>query len=292
MLKTCVPALAVAVCAGSSLAQIDQSRFNLNVTPVLRTYADNHDGTFTASDVSGPLSIDTSNPNPLARTVRLELRYNISVTGSATGTYQGPASGSDPTLVTYQSAGLASAACNLLFSKAVASSWIAPAPIGGNVNANPGYANPDPNVDPGAGYGVYSPWRTGVLSELFGNNNNGQLSSTQITNILPITTSSPNQPSSQIARSWSFYAIDFIIPQGWSGSDSVTFSVGRSTNGSGVAAPWLFFPRTNNATTNAIQGQGMFTGGAVTINFTALPAPGAGATLALGGLAAARRRRR
>lgn len=293
---TLASAIALAALAVPAHAQIDPSRFGLEIQPVFRRYTDNGDGTFTATDNGTSLFVNAL-LGP-AR-VRLELRYRITVSGSTTGSYVDGGT-------TYSSGGLASTSVNIRLNEALnPGATIAPAPIGLNAgNTGTGYANPDVSVDPGSGFGLYAPWRTGSIpaGPTFGGNNGTVASPILIQNILPLATGAPDQRSgttaAAAARSWSFYALDITIPQTYesaTGFQVITFTVQRG-DANGTPAPFLFFPRVGTANqSSAITGTGPFTTGpsaTLTIQSSIFPAPGAGATVALGAALATRRRRR
>jgi hypothetical protein len=292
--KLCLSALTLAAAAGAASAQVDPTRFGIEVTPVLRTYTDNGDGTLTATDRPSGFTVDTRSG---ASTVRLELRYRITVSGSATGAYTVGSS-------TYSSGGLASTSVNINMSTPLsAGASLSTAPIGNNAgagggpNTGSGFSNPDAGIDPGSGFGMYAPWRTGVVppDDSFGGNNGVRIANT-IDNILPLATSAPDQRSTGPSRTWSVYAVDLDLPANYltpdpSGMQVITFSVVRGVS-NGTPAPFLFFPRINNSNSStAIEGLGQYSTGSVTLTIIGVPAPASAALLGVGGLVAARRRR-
>jgi hypothetical protein len=179
------------------------------------------------------------------------------------------------------------------------------APIGVNAgNTGSGFTNPDAGVDPGSGFGLYAPWRTGVIpaDQSFAGNNGILTPNTVITNVLPLATGAPDQRSgtttASAARFWSLYAFDIMLPANYNtgnATDTQTITIATERGVSnGTPAPFLFFPRVGTANQSAaIQAGGSWTGGSVTLTIrgVAVPAPASAALLGVGGLVAARRRR-
>jgi hypothetical protein len=298
--KLLVSALALAAIAGAAQGQIDPTRFGIDISPMFRTYSDNMDGTFTAMDVGTNYTVNTrTSSGGGATTVRLELRYAITVSGSTTGSYTSGGS-------TFASGGLAATSVNVAWNNPLsAGTTLATAAIGGNggagsgPNTGNGFSNPDGGIDPGSGYGMYAPWRTGVFptDQTFSGNNGTRIGNT-IDNILPLTTGAPDQRSSaSTTRRWSFYAFNINLPANYatdaSGQQVVTFQIVRGIS-NGTPAPFLFFPRINGANGSAaIEGAGSYTVGSATLTILGapIPAPASAALLGVGGLVAARRRR-
>jgi hypothetical protein len=292
------PLAAALALAGSAHAQIDPSRFGLELVPVWRQYSDNGDGTLTAADLPGTGVIADTRLPGASRLFRLEIRYRITVSSSTTGSYT--AGGS-----TFSSGGLASTSVNIRLSRASAGLGLSPGPLGSSgTNTNSGYVNPDPNIDPGAGFGIYGPFRAGIIptDNTFGGNN-GTPVGTVIENILPLATSAPNQRSgdtaASAARYWAVYSMDFFVPAGYGNTipldEVISVTLERGTS-NGVPAPFLFYPRVNGVNaTSPLEGTGPYTtGGGVTLTILGgiFPTPGTASAFALAGIVAARRRRR
>jgi hypothetical protein len=282
--------------AGSAHAQIDPSRFGLELMPVWRRYADHGDGTFAVSDLPGTAVTAITRSFPGVR-LRLEIRYRITVSGSTTGSY------TDGT-TTYASGGLCSTSFNVRLSRGSAGLQLATGPIGpAGGNTGTGYFNPVPNLDTGGGFGVYGPFRTGVFppDNSFGGSN-GTLVGTTVQNIVPLNAAAPDQRSgntaASAARFWPLYSMDFVVPAGYGNTiasdEVIEISLERASSPGGLV-PVPFFPRIDGANaTSPILATGAYSAGPtmiLTITGGTFPTPGTASAFALAGVLAARRQR-
>lgn len=262
MKKIALSALVLAAAAGSASAVVDPN-FRLEVQLVPRI-----------GDAATGLTDfvpDQANPVPCINVgdkLNIEIRYRILDQNTADNQSSRGLNAAVMN-VSSNSAGMLSAA-NLTFVQAT----------GADADSTPfvPHINPDLTGDSGD-VGLHNAFRTGLGG---GPGANGNFAVPgQISTILPLNTSTPNQGSTSTgSRFWSVYSFTFMPTD--AGDFSFTLDVTQ----------WSFWRRTGTTgtETNPLDGA-TGSSGTSTIRVKVLPAPGAAALLGLGGLIAARRRR-